>query len=91
MGHYDDAEERWEIKELERRLQGLTLREAYYKGLNEFRGHGWNDNPTLRDKFAMSLCGSEVIKDHMTPDETARICYEFADSFLRERNRLKGE
>ena len=95
----DEREERLEREELERRLQGLTLREAFYKGLDEFRGHGWNEKPTLRDKFAMSLCRSEVIKDYVTPtrsdtntfDETARICYKFADSFLRERNRLKGE
>ena len=90
MGHYDDVRERLERKELESSLQGLSLVDAYYKGLAEFRGKGWHDTPTLRDKFAMSLCGSDLIMEYMTPDETARICYEFADSFLRERNRSKG-
>jgi len=91
MGHYDDVRERLERKELESSLQGLSLVDAYYKGLAEFRGKGWHDTPTLRDKFAMSLCGSDLIMEYMTPDETARIAYEFADAFLRERSRRNGE
>lgn len=99
MGHYDDVRERLEMEELERSLEGLSLVDAYYKGVKQFRGKGWHDTPTLRDKFAMSLCGSDLIKDYVmstrsdtsnTFDETARICYKFADSFLRERNRSKG-
>ena len=87
MGHYDNAIDRLKMKELERRLEGLSLVDAYYKGVNEGRPRDWDDNTTLRDKFAMSLCGSDLIMEYMTPDETARTCYEFADAFLRERNR----
>ena len=87
MGHYDNAIDRLKMKELERRLEGLSLVDAYYKGVNEGRPRDWDDTPTLRDKFAMSLCGSDLIMEYMTPDETARTAYQFADAFLRERNR----
>lgn len=86
MGHYDDVEDRLKVKELERRLEGLSLVDAYYKGVNEGRPRDWDDTPTLRDKFAMSL-GAYLIMDFMSPDETALSAYEFADAFLRERNR----
>ena len=87
MGHYDNAIDRLKMKELERRLEGLSLVDAYYKGVNEGRPRDWDDTPTLRDKFAMSMCGEVVFMGYLEPEETARTAYQFADAFLRERNR----
>lgn len=87
MGHYADAEERWEMRELERRLQGLTVLGAYYKGLNEFRGRGWHSNPTLRDQFAMAAISRDGCQN---AEDVAKTAYEIADEMLKAREEIKN-
>ena len=87
MGHYDDVRERLEIEELESSLQGLTLREAYYKGLNKFRGKGWHDTPTLRDKFAMAAISGMAVNSHLCYEDLSKFAYDLADEMMKARER----
>ena len=89
MGHYDDVQERVERKELESSLQGLSLIDAYYKGLTEFRGRGWHDTPTLRDKFAMAALGALLpgAETKAACESVAKDAYFFADEMLKARKK----
>ena len=88
MGQYDDVREKLEREELERRLEGLTLVDAYRKGVKEGRPKGWDVTPTLRDKFAMSAM-TGLTGGTMAADNSARVLadlsYVIADAMMKAR------